>query len=114
MHAGLLERDFCLPCPAKDLRGLVKRMATYAVASKCSQALFNDLRCVFDGGVVPLLAVSAGSLWREHSKQATMRTWAEASGVPEEVRRQMPVPTDDPSHFLSATCWPWLLREDEL
>ena len=98
--AGLLERDFCLPCPAKDMKGFVKRMATYSVASKCSQALFNDLRCVFDGGVVPLLAVSAGSLWTEHSERATMRTWAEASGVPEEIRKQMGrwVPTADQAY----------------
>ena len=99
-EAGLAERDFALPCPSKHLRSFAKRMATYSVASKCSQALFNDLRCVYDGAVVPLLAVSTGLLWTEHSERATMRTWAEAAGVPEEVRKQMGrwIPTADQAY----------------
>ena len=89
---------FCLT--SKHLRSFAKRMATYSVASKCSQALFNDLRCVYDGAVVPLLAVSTGLLWTEHSERATMRTWAEAAGVPEEVRKQMGrwIPTADQAY----------------
>eukprot|EP00435_Cladocopium_sp_Y103_P034782 s391_g9.t1 len=87
--AGLLERDFGLPCPAKDLRGFAKRMATYTVASKCSQALFNELVCIYDDAEVPLLAVSAGLLWTEHSERASLRSWSEAAGVPEDVRKQL-------------------------
>ena len=45
-EAGLQERDFGLPCPTRDLSGFTRRMANYGIASKCSQALFNDLTVV--------------------------------------------------------------------
>ena len=98
--AGLEERDFGLPCPTGDLQGFSKRIASYAVASKCSQALFNDMRISFEGALVPLLAESCGVLWSEHSERATMRTWAEGAGVSEETRRLMGrwVPTTDQAY----------------
>ena len=88
-EAGLQGRDFALPCPTRDLSGFTRRMAKYGLASKCSQALFNDLNCEYDGAVVPLLPVGAGLLWTEHSERATIRTWADAVGIRPEVKKQM-------------------------
>ena len=99
-EAGLGARDFGLPCPARDLRGFVKRPASYNVASKCSQALFNGLQCDYEGSTVPLLALGAGLLWTEHSERTTMRTWADAAGISPEVKKQMGrwVPTTDQAY----------------
>ena len=102
--AGLLERDFALPCPSDDLQGFSKRVASYAVASKCSQALFNDLRVKFEGGLVPLVAESCGLLWSEHSERATMRTWSEGTGIPEEIRKQMGRWTPATDQVYERTC----------
>ena len=88
-EANLLDRDFGLPCPSRDMDGFVKRIAGYAVASRCSQALFCDLKMEYEDGIVPVLAEGVGLVWTEHSERATMRTWAEAAGIPEPVRKQM-------------------------
>ena len=99
-EAGLDDRDFGLPCPSGDMQGFAKRVASYAIASKCSQALFNEMKVTFEGAMVPLLAESCGLLWSEHSERATMRTWAEGAGVSEETRRLMGrwVPTTDQAY----------------
>ena len=98
--ANLLDRDFALPYPSRDLDGFAKKMADYAAASKCSQALFNDLKTEFEDAVVPLLECSVGLLWSEHSERATIRTWADATGISEPVKKQMGrwVPTADQSY----------------
>ena len=88
-EAGLQERDFGLPCPTRDLSGFTRRMANYGIASKCSQALFNDLNCEYEGAMVPMLPVGSGLLWTEHSERATIRTWADAVGISPEVKKQM-------------------------
>ena len=99
-ESGLHQRDFGLPCPAKDLRGFVKRPASYAIASQCSQALFNSLQCEYEGSEVPLLAIGVGVLWTEHSERTTMRTWADAAKISPEVKKQMGrwLPTTDQAY----------------
>jgi hypothetical protein len=49
-EAGLMERDFMLPCPVAALGGFGKRMVNYAMASRLSHALFNNLKVDFDEG----------------------------------------------------------------
>ena len=36
-----------------------------------------------------MFAEGVFTVWTEHSERATMRTWAEAAGVPESVRKQL-------------------------
>ena len=88
-EANLLDRDFGLPCPSRDMDGFTKRIAGYSIASRCSQALFGDLMMEYEGGVIPVLAEGVGLVWTEHSERATMRTWAEAAGISEPIRKQM-------------------------
>jgi hypothetical protein len=38
---------------------------------------------------LPLLDEGVCTLWSEHSETVTIRTWAEGSGVPEHVRKQI-------------------------
>ena len=66
-----------------------KRIVNYAMASRLSRALFNDLRVKFEGADVPMLAEVVCTLLSEHSERATMSTWAEGAGIPEYVRKQM-------------------------
>lgn len=88
-EAGLMDRDFMLPCPAASLESFGRRMANYAMASRLSHALLNDLKVEFEDAEVPMLAEGVCTLWTEHSERATMRTWAEGAGIPEYVRKQM-------------------------
>lgn len=88
-EAGLMQRDFMLPCPVNALGGFGRRMVTYAMASRLSHALFNDLKEDFEGAIVPLMDEGVCTLWPEHSERATLRTWAEGAGIPEHVRKQM-------------------------
>ena len=88
-EAGLVERDYMLPCPTADMSGFINRMVTYSLASRFSQGTFRNLWTEFEGARVPLLDDGVGTVWTEHSERATMRTWSEASGIPEEVRKQM-------------------------
>ena len=79
---------------------LVNRVATYAMASKFSQALFNDLKIDYGGERSQLMVDGLGTIWTERSERATIRTWAEAAGIPEEVRKQMGrwTPTSDQAY----------------
>ena len=88
-EGGVRERDFMLPAPNRDLSGFLKRMSSYSLASRCSQALFKDMKIEFEGAVVPLLEHGVGTVWSEHSERATMRTWSEAAGISAEIRKQM-------------------------
>ena len=88
-ESGLMERDFMLPCPSRNLNSFSKKVAKYADAARCSQALFNDMRVAYEDAVVPLFAEGVSTVWSEHSERVTMRTWSEAAGIPESVRKQM-------------------------
>eukprot|EP00435_Cladocopium_sp_Y103_P026971 s306_g6.t1 len=112
-EAGLSDRDFGLPCPSRDLEGFVRRMANYGMASKCSQALFGDLHCEYEGGNVPLLSIGAGLLWSEHSERATLRSWADGVGISPEVKKQLGrwSPTADEGY--QRTCRANTLRAQE-
>ena len=88
-ECGVMDRDFMLPAPNRDLSGFLKRMASYSLASRCSQALFKDMKIGFEGATVPLFEHGVGTVWSEHSERATMRTWSEAAGIPAEIRKQM-------------------------
>ena len=87
--SGMESRDFMLPCPDKNQSGFARRMATYSQATSMSQALFVELKAEENGRSFPLLVQGAGLVWTEHSERATMRTWAQAARVPEDIRRQM-------------------------
>eukprot|EP00438_Fugacium_kawagutii_P021417 Skav230575 [mRNA] locus=scaffold971:157894:160071:- [translate_table: standard] len=88
-ESGLERRDFFLPCPLPSMDGLLKRVASYSHATRFSQALFGEITTEYEGGRVRLLEMGVGTVWTEHSERATMRTWAEAAGISEEVRKQL-------------------------
>lgn len=87
--AGLDGWDFMLPYPTDDKKGFVRRMVNYAGASGMSQALFNSLVHEEQGRRRQLLAPGVGLVWTEHSERATMRTWAQAARIPEDIHKQM-------------------------
>ena len=89
MESGLLTRDFMLAWPTVDRRSFARRMADYATASAMSQALFGELWTMDGGQRISLLFNGVGTLWTEHSERATLRSWAAAARVPEDIRRQM-------------------------
>ena len=69
---GLEKRDYFLPCPDHSMERLVNRVATYAMASKFSQALFNDLKIDYGGERSQLMVDGLGTIWTEHSERATI------------------------------------------
>lgn len=82
-------RDFMLPMPNRGRDGFARKMANYSGAPAMTQALLCDL-WFMDGEVKsPLLRQGIGTVWTEHSERVTMRTWAQAARVPEDIRRQM-------------------------
>ena len=89
VESGLLTRDFMLPWPSRDLASFARRVVDYPIASALSQALFVELKTEVDDRVQKLLFPSVGLLWTEHSERATVRTWAQAARVPEDVRRMI-------------------------
>ena len=89
MEAGLLSRDFMLPWPNKALTGFIRKMVDYPIASTMSQALFNEIKTGKGSEKQLLLEPGMGVLWTEHSERATIRTWAQAARVPEDVRRMI-------------------------
>ena len=89
MEAGLLTRDFMLPWPTLNKTGFARRMADYSTASAMSQALFGELWVMDQGQRASLLFAGVGALWTEHSERATLRSWASASRIPPDIRRQM-------------------------
>eukprot|EP00435_Cladocopium_sp_Y103_P069397 s861_g33.t1 len=111
--AGLADRDFGLPCPTRDLEGFSRRVANYSMASKCSQALFGDLVCEYEGAMVPLLSVGAGLLWSEHSERATIRSWADGLGISPDVKKQLGRWTPTADEGYQRTCRANTLRAQE-
>lgn len=51
--------------------------------------MFGELWYWQDGSKNALLTQGLGTLWTEHSERMTMRTWAQAARIPEDVRKQM-------------------------
>ena len=87
--SGLATRDFMLPWPDKSCNGFVRKVVDYPIASTMSQALFNEIRTGKGEAAKPLLQPGLGVLWTEHSERVTVRTWAQAARIPEDVRRMI-------------------------
>ena len=54
-----------------------------------SQALFNEIKTGTGDERRTLLEPGMGIMWTEHSERATIRTWAQAAQIPEDVRRMI-------------------------
>ena len=87
--SGLVARDFMLPWPDKSCNGFVRKVVDYPIASTMSQALFNEMRMGKEEGAKHLMHPGLGILWTEHSERVTVRTWAQAARIPEDVRRMI-------------------------
>ena len=87
--SGLVARDFMLPWPDKSCNGFVRKVVDYPIASTMSQALFNEIRMGKEEGAKHLMHPGLGILWTEHSERITVRTWAQAARIPEDVRRMI-------------------------
>ena len=88
-ESGLLMRDFMLPWPNHNLSGFVRKVVDYPIASTMSQALFNELKVGTGKERCSVLVPGIGVLWTEHSERVTIRTWAQAARIPEDVRRMI-------------------------
>eukprot|EP00913_Durusdinium_trenchii_P028161 g26404.t1 len=88
-ESGMHTRDFMLPWPNKARDGFIRKVVDYPIASTMSQALFNELLARPGPEKKNLLGPGLGVLWTEHSERATVRTWAQAARVPEDVRRML-------------------------
>ena len=88
-ESGMHTRDFTLPWPNKARDGFIRKVVDYPIASTMSQALFNELLARPGPEKKNLLGPGLGVLWTEHSERATVRTWAQAARVPEDVRRML-------------------------
>ena len=91
-------RDYFLQLPKKGLETCQKKIATYSAASAMSQALFKVLKV--PGEEEKLLEEGAGSIWSEHSERVTLRSWAGAARVPEDICKRLGrwTPTVDQSY----------------
>eukprot|EP00438_Fugacium_kawagutii_P007790 Skav218549 [mRNA] locus=scaffold3191:294069:296166:+ [translate_table: standard] len=87
VETGNSQRDFLLPIPRYDLEGTTKRMADYNAASAMSQGLFKALKV--PGSNDNMFEPGAGAAWTEHSERVTLRTWAGAVGVPEDICKRL-------------------------
>lgn len=99
-EADLENRDFMLPAPRQDLDGMVRKVASYAAASAMSQALANHLVTGEGDSYEPLLEHGVPSCWTEHSERVTLRTWAKAAGIGDDVCKRLGrwTPTVDQSY----------------
>ena len=99
-EANLENRDFMLPVPKADLEGMQRKVATYAAASTMSQALACHLLAVDGDEYEPLLEQGVASCWTEHSERVTLRTWAKAAGIEDDVCKRLGgwTPTVDQSY----------------
>ena len=104
MEAGLERRDYLLPYPTGKLDGCLARMANYAAASAMTNAMADFLETVFEGADVRLLEPGVMSCWTEHSERTTIRSWARAANVPEDVCKRIGrwTPTVDQAYDRSA------------
>ena len=99
-EANLENRDFMLPAPRPDLEGMARKVASYAATSAMTQALANHLVVVDGSGYEPLLEHGVPSCWTEHSERVTLRTWAKAAGIGDDVCKRLGrwTPTVDQSY----------------
>ena len=88
-ESGMLMRDFTLPWPNKDCSGFIRRVVDYPIASTMSNALFNELKLRQGEKFTSVMVPGIGVLWTEHSERVTIRTWAQAARIPEDVRRMI-------------------------
>eukprot|EP00435_Cladocopium_sp_Y103_P022295 s1532_g5.t1 len=91
-------RDYFMQLPRKGLETAQNRMASYSAASSMSQALFKVLEV--PGSGEHLLEAGSSTVWSEHSERVTLRTWAGAAGLPEDVCKRLGrwTPTVDQSY----------------
>ena len=88
-EAGLLGRDFMLPWPNSNRNGFIRKMVDYPIASTMSQALFNEITQGKGDQRQLVLKPGVGVIWTEHSERSTIRTWAQAARIPEDVRKMI-------------------------
>lgn len=69
--------------------GFIRKVVDYPIASTTSQALFNEIKTGKGEQRSALLHPGMGVLWTEHSERTTIRTWAQAARVPEDVRKMI-------------------------
>ena len=105
-EAGILTRDFMLPWPNENMSGFARKVVDYPIASALSQALFGELLTNSEGQWQQLLAPGVGLLWTERSERATIRTWAQAARIPEDVRKMIGCwrPSADESYERNLRC----------
>ena len=88
-QSGMTSRDFMLPFPNEARSGFVRKVVDYQTASTMSQALFSALWTEQNGVRSTLLFNGVGVVWTEHSERATLRTWAQAARIPDDVKKQL-------------------------
>lgn len=72
------------------MEGFSRNMARYHDVLQASQMMYGVLRRQFPQPTGELLLErGAGTQFSEHSERVTMRTWAEATGVPPEVCKRL-------------------------
>ena len=89
VESGMQARDFMLPWPNNNRTGFIKKVVDYPIASAMSQALFNEMTVGKGNDRRTVLEPGLGVLWTEHSERATIRTWAQAARIPEDVRKML-------------------------
>ena len=89
VKSGMAMRDFMLPWPTNDRNGFIRKVVDYPIASAMSQALFNEMTVGQVEKKKKLLQPGLGVLWTEHSERVTVRTWAQAARIPEDVRKML-------------------------
>ena len=75
--AGHIARDFLLPLPPSDFRGVRRGPARYHDALNMTRALLQEVEC--DG--LKLLSSMAAMYWSEHGDRAQLVSWAACVGV---------------------------------
>ena len=61
----------------------------HSQSDESGQALLSELKQEEHGRKSALLCTGLSTLWTEHSERMTMRTWAQAVRIPDDIRRQM-------------------------
>ena len=75
--AGHIARDYLLPLPSSDFRGVRRGPARYHDALNMTMALLQEVEC--DGK--KLLSSMAAMCWSEHGDRAQLVSWAACVGV---------------------------------
>ena len=89
VESGIPDRDFMLPWPDKNCDCFIRKVVDYPIASTMSQALFREIKVGKEVDRRSVLEPGLGVLWTEHSERVTIRTWAQAARVPEDVRKMI-------------------------